>query len=157
MPELKPQQLDAQSASLVQAPVMNCVPGATAGAAEVPVLLEVAGGGVEAAWPARNFCAAMSLGWASPNPQPPSRSCAMTGPAHLPLLKPQQLDAQSASLWHGPVSGGGGVCHHLQEGAAFLCGDTGCQQRQQQQQQQRRRQRLGLGQACMHAVGARQG
>lgn len=38
-----------------------------------------------------------------PNPQPPSRSRAMTGPAHLPVLKPQQPDAQSASLVQGPV------------------------------------------------------
>ena len=37
------------------------------------------------------------------NPQPPSRSRAMTGPAHLPVLKPQQPDAQSASLVQGPV------------------------------------------------------
>lgn len=33
-PELKPQHADAQSASFVQAPVMNCVPGAVV-AAEV--------------------------------------------------------------------------------------------------------------------------
>ena len=47
--------------------------------------------------------AASSLGDESPNPQPPSRSCATTAPAHLPLLKPQQPDAQSASLVHTPV------------------------------------------------------
>ena len=45
----------------------------------------------------------MSLGWASPWPQPPSRVWAMTGPAHRPLLKPQQPDAQSASLEQLPV------------------------------------------------------
>ena len=100
-PLLKPQQPDAQSASLEHGPVMNWVPGAMVGAAEVGGA--AAAGGADAAWPARNFWAAMSLGWASPKPQPPSRSCAMTGPAHLPLLKPQQLDAQSASLWQGPV------------------------------------------------------
>jgi hypothetical protein len=47
--------------------------------------------------------AASSLGWALPKPQPPSRSCATTGPAHLPELKPQQAEAQSASLLHAPV------------------------------------------------------
>ena len=100
-PLLKPQQPDAQSASLEHGPVMNWVPGAIAGAADVGG--GAAAAGADAAWPARNFCAAMSLGCASPKPQPPSRSCAMTGPAHLPERKPQQEDAQSASLWQGPV------------------------------------------------------
>jgi hypothetical protein len=47
--------------------------------------------------------AALSLGCALPNPQPPSTSWAKTGPAHLPVLKPQQPEAQSASLVQGPV------------------------------------------------------
>ena len=104
LPELKPQQLDAQSESLEQGPVMNCVPGGLPEPVEVVVVEPVDAAGV-VAWPwlARNFCAAMSLGWASPNPHPPSRSCAMTGPAHLPLLKPQHSEAQSASDWQGPV------------------------------------------------------
>jgi len=47
--------------------------------------------------------AAASLGCGSPNPHPPSRSCAITGPAHFPVLNPQQLSAQSASDVQGPV------------------------------------------------------
>jgi hypothetical protein len=47
--------------------------------------------------------AAVSSGSMSPKPHPPSRSCAMTGPAHFPVLKPQQLSAQSASDVQGPV------------------------------------------------------
>lgn len=47
--------------------------------------------------------AALSLGWASPKPQPPSRSCATTGPAHFPDLNPQQAEEQSASVVHAPV------------------------------------------------------
>jgi hypothetical protein len=43
------------------------------------------------------------FGATSPNPHPPSRSCAMTGPAHLPEWKPQQDDAQSASALQVPV------------------------------------------------------
>ena len=101
-PLLNPQQPDAQSASLLQGPVMNCVPGAVAGAGVV------GGAGVEGAdapvlASPRSLRAALSLGWASPNPHPPSRSCAIIAPAHFPLLKPQQPDAQSASLLHGPV------------------------------------------------------
>jgi hypothetical protein len=38
--------------------------------------------------PPRRSCAALSLGWASPKPQPPSRSWATMAPAHLPELKP---------------------------------------------------------------------
>lgn len=48
-------------------------------------------------------CAALSLGAASPNPQPPSLSCATTGPAHFPDVNPQHPAAQSASDVHGPV------------------------------------------------------
>ncbi|PIL32762.1 hypothetical protein GSI_04877 [Ganoderma sinense ZZ0214-1] len=99
-PLLNPQQPDAQSASLLQGPVMNCVPGAVAGAgvvgADAPVL------GPAGASP-RSLRAALSLGCASPNPHPPSRSCAIIAPAHFPLLKPQHPEAQSASLLHGPV------------------------------------------------------
>lgn len=50
-----------------------------------------------------NALAASSFGRASPNPHPPSRSCATTGPAHLPLLNPQHADAQSASEVQAPV------------------------------------------------------
>jgi hypothetical protein len=48
-------------------------------------------------------CAALSLGVPEPNPQPPSRDKAMMAPAHFPVLKAQQPDAQSASLVHWPV------------------------------------------------------
>lgn len=95
-PDLNPQQLEAQSASLVQTPVMNCVPGADTGAAVD-----------EAAGTATTFplslSAAMEFGAASPKPHPPSLSWATMGPAHLPELKPQQLEAQSASLVQTPV------------------------------------------------------
>ena len=47
--------------------------------------------------------AALSLGTLLPCPHPPSRSCATMAPAHLPELNPQQPEAQSASLLHGPV------------------------------------------------------
>jgi hypothetical protein len=110
LPVLKPQQPDAQSASLVQGPVMNCFPapfpapllsvdtwGATVG-----VVAEVVAAVVDGVSP-RRARAASSLGCESPNPQPPSRSWATIGPAHLPVLKPQQPEAQSASLVHGPV------------------------------------------------------
>ena len=53
-------------------------------------------------WPSRAR-AALLLGCALPNPQPPSRSWATIGPAHLPELKPQQAEAQTASLVQGPV------------------------------------------------------
>ena len=53
-------------------------------------------------WPRRRR-AALSLGWALPKPQPPSRVWAMMAPAHLPVLKSQQPEAQSASLSQGPV------------------------------------------------------
>ena len=112
-PELKPQHADAQSASLVHAPVMNCVPGAFAAdvaagaaAAEATATAEVAAAaeatGAAAEPPVRAF-AALALGWASPKPQPPSLCWATTGPAHFPLLKPQQADAQSASEVQAPV------------------------------------------------------
>lgn len=48
-------------------------------------------------------CAALLLGKGSPKPQPPSRSWAMTGPAHLPEWNPQHPEAQSASDVHEPV------------------------------------------------------
>lgn len=51
----------------------------------------------------RSLRAALSLGWGSPKPQPPSRSCATMAPAHLPDLKPQQPEAQSTSPEQGPV------------------------------------------------------
>src|SRR2546423_784139 len=130
LPELKPQQPEAQSASLVQGPVMNCVPAPfvvpsllvdgwaatavvvdlvdawAATAVEVDLVDAWAATAVEVdmavGWPSSER-AAVSLGCASPNPQPPSRSWAMTGPAHLPELKPQQPEAQSASLVQGPV------------------------------------------------------
>ena len=66
----------------------------------VPLLLEVPG----APTPVKpRATAALSLGEESPCPQPPSRSWAITGPAHLPELKPQQAEAQSASLLQAPV------------------------------------------------------
>lgn len=83
--------------------------------ADLPVVAEAAAEAVAAALPALGtpdaasalepwiFCAAVLFGTPSPNPQPPSRSCAMTGPAHLPDLKPQQPDAQSESWAQGPV------------------------------------------------------
>jgi hypothetical protein len=52
---------------------------------------------------ARKATSARLLGCALPKPQPPSRSWAITGPAHLPELKPQQEDAQSASEVQAPV------------------------------------------------------
>lgn len=51
----------------------------------------------------RRIRAALSLGCAFPNPHPPSTSWATIAPAHLPVLKPQQPEAQSASLLQGPV------------------------------------------------------
>ena len=116
---LKPQQLSAQSASLLHGPVINCVPLAVAA---LPVALETATVAnvvlacitAAAEWATAVFAvgaepvkpkatAAVSLGSASPKPHPPSRSCAITGPAHSPVLNPQQLSAQSASEVHGPV------------------------------------------------------
>jgi len=47
--------------------------------------------------------AALALGCALPNPHPPSRSCATTGPAHFPLLNPQHAEPQSASDLQAPV------------------------------------------------------
>jgi hypothetical protein len=98
-PELNPQQLEAQSASLVQTPVINCVPGAAG--ADTGAVAGVATGAVAA--PPRSLSAAMEFGAAAPKPHPPSRSWAIMGPAHLPELKPQQLEAQSASLVQTPV------------------------------------------------------
>jgi hypothetical protein len=49
------------------------------------------------------FWAALLLGVALPKPQPPSRSWAMTAPAHLPDLKPQQPEEHSESLAHSWV------------------------------------------------------
>ncbi len=117
-PDLKPQQPDAQSASLVQAPVMNWVPAPVDPELdeeedeeellvsplefplEAPLLLEVPG----APTPVNpRATAASSLGEESPKPHPPSRSWAITAPAHFPDLKPQQPEAQSASLVQTPV------------------------------------------------------
>jgi len=85
---------------------MNCVPGALETGAvgfAVPGTTTVArvvaaGAAAVPAAPPRSFWAALSLGWASPNPQPPSRSCATMGPAHLPDLNPQHPESQPASL-----------------------------------------------------------
>ena len=118
-PVLKPQQAEAQSASLLQGPVINCLPapfpapfpapllgvGVTAWAVTTGVCVETTEAWVTmvvGCWP-RKERAALLLGCGLPNPHPPSRSWAMTGPAHLPVLKPQQPEAQSASLVQGPV------------------------------------------------------
>lgn len=53
--------------------------------------------------PARKACSARLFGASSPNPQPPSLVCAITAPAHFPVLNAQQSDSQSASLVQGPV------------------------------------------------------
>lgn len=128
-PLLNPQHPLAQSASLLQTPVINCfpcpfpaAPGFWAAFAAFPAFpalppaggagaAEAAGAGAVGAaagaaappWPARNARAAVSFGTALPKPQPPSRSWAMTGPAHFPERKPQQELAQSASEVQGPV------------------------------------------------------
>lgn len=65
---------------------MNWVPGATAALTTAEVVVVLAPVPTAPVYP--RATAAMSLGAASPKPQPPSRSCAMTGPAHFPLLKP---------------------------------------------------------------------
>jgi hypothetical protein len=104
------QQPLAQSPSPPQSPVMNCVPGG------LPEPIDAAGEalatgaaaaaftpGAASAFGPAIFCAALLFGDASPKPHPPSRSCAMTAPAHLPDLKPQHPDTQSASLLHAPV------------------------------------------------------
>ena len=118
-PELKPQQPEAQSESLEHVPVINCVPAPfelvpdddddeedelLVSPLDVPLeeslLLEVP----MAPTPVKpRATAASSLGEESPNPQPPSRSWAITAPAHLPELKPQHPEAQSASLAQAPV------------------------------------------------------
>jgi hypothetical protein len=82
---------------------MNCVPAVVlvlVGAWAATVAVAVVD--VVVAWPS-SARAALLLGCALPNPQPPSISWAMIGPAHLPVLKPQQPSAQSASLVQGPV------------------------------------------------------
>jgi len=106
LPVLKPQQPEAQSESALHGPVMNWVPAALAfdlagaaalaGAALTPLEGEV----IPAVKP--SLRAALSLGVA-PKPQPPSRCKAMMAPAHLPVLKPQQPEAQSESDLQGPV------------------------------------------------------
>ena len=80
---------------------MNCVP--LAGAGDVPEPAEAAE--LEAAAGAGGATAGgeVLLGEAWPKPQPPSRSWAGMMAAHLPVLKPQQVEAQSASLVQGPV------------------------------------------------------
>lgn len=72
-------------------------------------------------------CAAVSLGCASPKPHPPSRSWATTGPAHLPELKPQQAEAQSASVVQAPVINcvPGAACRREIAGRATAGMDTG--------------------------------
>lgn len=107
VPLLNPQQADAQSASDVHAPVMNCVPAAAAGAA-APVLLSAggaAGAGAAAsalAFPPAPF-RALLFGCALPKPQPSPRSLATNGAAHFPDVKPQHAEAHSASEAHSPV------------------------------------------------------
>lgn len=85
---------------------MNCVPAATAAlelgtgwpeAADVDTV-----GAFDAGSPV-SALAASSFGCALPKPHPPSRSRATTGPAHLPLVKPQHAEAQSVSDLQGPV------------------------------------------------------
>jgi len=106
LPVLKPQQPEAQSESDLQGPVMNWVPAAlafdVAGAAALAgaALTPLEGDVIPAVKP--SFRAALSLGVA-PKPQPPSRCKAMMAPAHLPVLKPQQPEAQSESDLQGPV------------------------------------------------------
>jgi hypothetical protein len=107
---LKPQQPDAQSASEVHGPVINCVPvAATAAAAGEDASCTVAVAATPAAAPATvnvpcpRALAAFALGVPSPCPQPPSRVRAMIDPAQRPELNPQQPDAQSASDVQGPV------------------------------------------------------
>jgi hypothetical protein len=96
-PVLKPQQPDAQSASPVQVPVMNWVPAPAAwGERRTLRDLLVIPPVKPMAW------AALSLG-VPPKPQPPSRWSAMMAPAHFPVLKPQQPEAQAESLVQGPV------------------------------------------------------
>lgn len=118
-PLLNPQHPDAQSASLPQTPVINCVPGAfplplvlvlpLAALAAVLVAGTAATTAAAALLPPPtcpvnpSATAAVSFGSASPCPQPPSRSCATIAPAHFPELKPQQPDAQSASFAQTPV------------------------------------------------------
>ena len=105
-PDLNPQHPEAQSVSLEHGPVMNWLPGATEGAAEVGAAAEAVATAVAvvvAGSSPRSLRAALSLGWGSPKPQPPSRSWATIAPAHLPDLKPQQPEAQSTSPEQGPV------------------------------------------------------
>jgi len=114
-PDWNPQHADAQSASEVQAPVMNCVPGAFASvsAAAGGGVVGVAGtaGALAFAWPAWPawFCPpwvlarALLFGWASPKPHSSPLSFATKGAAHLPDVKPQQAEAHSASEAHVPV------------------------------------------------------
>ena len=93
---------------------MNCVPVPTLPFVPAAAAVVAAGGGaatvaapvataIAADWEEKNASAAILFGVALPWPQPPSRVWAITGPAHKPLLKPQQEDAQSASELHGPV------------------------------------------------------
>jgi hypothetical protein len=72
-------------------------------AAEVAETVGTAAEVAEVAATPRKACAALSLGEASPKPHPPSRSSAMMAPPHLPVLKPQQPEAQSASDVQTPV------------------------------------------------------
>jgi hypothetical protein len=95
-PVRKPQHPDAQSLSLVQAPVMNWVPAAWGVGARRTLRLVMP--------PVKPRARpALSLGVPEPKPQPPSRWRAMMAPAHLPVVKPQQPEAQAASLVQAPV------------------------------------------------------
>jgi len=111
LPVLKPQQPEAQSESALQGPVMNWVPDALASVVAGALLGAWALAGAAALTPLEgevippvkpSFRAALSFGFA-PKPQPPSRCKAMIAPAHLPVLKPQQPEAQSESDLQGPV------------------------------------------------------
>lgn len=108
-PELNPQHADAQSASAVHAPVMNCVPAAlAAGAAPAAGAGDTGAAGAGAAGAAGALALAppfraLLLGWALPKPQPSPRSLATKGAAHLPEVKPQQAEAHSASEAQVPV------------------------------------------------------
>lgn len=99
---LKAQHPSAQSASDVQGPVMNWVPGVMVevGGAAATATEVAAGGGASP-------CAinALLLGEASPKPHPPSTpgSEATRGAAQSPVLKAQHPSAQSASDVQGPV------------------------------------------------------
>ena len=112
LPLRKPQHAEAQSASEVHAPVMNCFPWAGAAGAGADAVDAAGDAAAPAAAPALLVLLplacllafkALLLGCASPKPQPSPRSLATNGAAHLPEVKPQQPDAHSASDAQTPV------------------------------------------------------